>query len=250
MARPWKPRDFNSLYDRFICQEEMKFGGRAFYLRYRSRYKECIQRFAALAPPRPVDVLDVGGGQLALMCAKLWNDRGVVVDLPGPHLAYMASHGLDAAHWNLCKSEPPFATKFDVIFFCEVIEHLPVPGYVALERLRNLLRPGGVIICTTPNLYRLRNVVYMILGRPIFDYFRYPDEETSLSHVLEYSLDHLDWQFKRAGFTECRVEYSQMHHSPTNPFFRPIAWLAYPLHIVPRWRDNLVAIAHAPSDTK
>jgi hypothetical protein len=35
--------------------------------------------------------------------------------------------------------------------------------------------------------------------------------------VLEYSRDHLDWQMKRAGFTRCRVEYSQMHHSPTNP---------------------------------
>ena len=86
MARPWKPRDFDSLYERFICQDEMQFGGRAFYLRYRSRYKECIQRFAALAPPHPVDVLDVGGGQLALMCDKLWNDHGVVADLPGPHL--------------------------------------------------------------------------------------------------------------------------------------------------------------------
>lgn len=117
IARSWKPRDFDSLYERFICQDEMQFGGRAFYVRYRSRYKECIQRFAALAPPHPVDVLDVGGGQLALMSTKLWNDHGVVADLPGPHLEYMAKHGLEAIHWNVCKSELPISGKFDFVFF-------------------------------------------------------------------------------------------------------------------------------------
>jgi SAM-dependent methyltransferase len=250
MARLWKPDEFDSLYERYICRDEMQFGGRAFYLRYRSRYKECIRRFAALAPDHAVDVLDVGGGQLALMCTKLWQDRSVAVDLPGPHLSYMAEHGVQTIHWNLCKSELPSDAKFDFVFFSEVIEHLPVPGYIALERLRKVLRPGGVLICTTPNLYRLRNVVYMALGRPIFDNFQYPDDDVALGHVLEYSRDHLDWQFKKAGFKQYRVEYSQMHHLPTNPLFRPLAWLGYPLHIVPRWRDNLVATSYASPETE
>jgi SAM-dependent methyltransferase len=250
MARPWKPRDFDSVYERFICQEEYQFGGRAYYLRYRSRYKECIRRFAALAPPCPLDVLDVGGGQLALMCMKLWNDHGVVADLPGPHMTYMAGLGLQTANWNLLKADPPFAGKFDFIFFSEVIEHLPIPGYIALERLRKVLKPGGILICTTPNLYRLRNVVFMALGRQIFDNFQYPEEDVPLLHVLEYSRDHLDWQFKRAGFTQCRVEYTQFHHWPTNPLHRPLALLGYPLHLVPRWHDYLVATAYAPAATK
>jgi SAM-dependent methyltransferase len=248
MARLWKPREFDSLYERFICQEEFQFGGRAYYLRYRSRYRECLHRFAAMAPSHPVDVLDVGGGQMALMCTKLWNDRGVVSDLPGAHLSYMASLGVEAVQWNLLKAEPPFIARFDFLFFSEVIEHLPIPGYIVLERLRKVLRPGGAIICTTPNLYRLKNVFSMALGLPIFDYFQYPDEEKALGHVLEYSRDHLDWQFKKAGFTQCHVEYSQMHHLPTNPLLRPLALLGYPLHIVPRWRDTLLATAHAPAD--
>jgi SAM-dependent methyltransferase len=247
MTRPWKPRDFDLLYERFICADEFQFGGPAYYRRYRSRYKECAQRFAALAPSPPVDVLDVGGGQLALMCTKLWGDHGVVADLPGRHLSYMAGHGVEAIHWNLLKGEPPFSAKFDFVFFSEVIEHLPIPGYIVLERLRKVLRPGGVIICTTPNLYRLRNLVFMVLGRPVFDYFQYPDAEVALSHVLEYSRDHLDWQFKKAGFKQRRVEYCQMHHQLTNRLLRPLGWLGYPLHMVPHWRDTLVAIAHAPT---
>jgi hypothetical protein len=89
----------------------------------------------------------------------------------------------------------------------------------------------------------------MALGLPIFDHFQYPDGDTALGHVLEYSRGHLDWQFKKAGFTQYRVEYSQMHHLPTNPLNRPLALLGYPLHMVPRWRDNLVATAYAPADT-
>jgi len=109
----------------------------------------------------------------------------------------MEEHGVKTVHWNLCTSEPPFTRKFDAVFFSEVIEHLPIPGHVVLERLRKVLRPGGVIICTTPNLYRLRNVVYMTFGLPIYDYFRIPDDDTGLSHVIEYSRDHLQWQFEK-----------------------------------------------------
>lgn len=79
MAREWKPRAFDALYERFVCRDEMELGGRAYYFRYRSRYKECIRRFAALVPADPIGVLDVGGRQLALMGMKLWKDRRTAV---------------------------------------------------------------------------------------------------------------------------------------------------------------------------
>ena len=52
----------------------------------------------------------------------------------------MAGQGVETIHWNLCKSDPPFVAKFDFVFFSEVIEHLPIPGYIVLERLRKALR--------------------------------------------------------------------------------------------------------------
>ena len=96
MSLPWKSDQFDSLYERYICKEEYQFGGQSYYLTQRSRYKECMRRYAALAPPEAIDVMDVGGGQLALLAAKLWNDHGVVADLPGPHLTYIAGLGMEA----------------------------------------------------------------------------------------------------------------------------------------------------------
>ncbi|HZC23857.1 MAG TPA: class I SAM-dependent methyltransferase [Candidatus Binatia bacterium] len=245
--REWNPKQFDAVYDQFVARDEIAFGDRQYYLRYRSRYKLCIERFAQLMPPNQRNVLDIGGGQLAMICMKLWGDRGTVVDLPGPHLDYMARHGVDIKVWNLCEEDAPFSDRFDFIFMSEVIEHIPIPGYIVLERLRKLLKPGGVLLCTTPNLYRIRNMIYMITGHQIFDHFQYPDRHISLSHVIEYSREHLEWQFQRAGFSRCKVELVEMHHSVNNPFLRPLGWLRYPLYAVPRWRANLIATAYAPA---
>ena len=135
-----------------------------------------------MAPATPVDVLDIGGGQLALLCKELWADRACVADINvvGPLFDYLQSQGVQTVQWDLCKEEQPFSQQFDFIFFSEVIEHLPLPGHIVLERLRRALKPGGILICSTPNFYRLRNVVYVALGLRIYDYLRMP-EGSSLS---------------------------------------------------------------------
>jgi hypothetical protein len=79
----------------------------------------------------------------------------------------------------------------------------------------------------------------------IFDYFRM-GEGSSLGHVIEYSRDHLQWQFEQAGFKDCRIELCQLHHSSTNLVFRIMLWIGHPLLLVPHFRAYLLAIAHAP----
>jgi 2-polyprenyl-3-methyl-5-hydroxy-6-metoxy-1,4-benzoquinol methylase len=249
MARTWNSKKFKAAYEDLICQSPfaVHFGSPDYYSRYRLRYQRFLRSFCELAPPTAVDVLDIGGGQLALLCKHLWADRACVADIAicGPLFDYLQSQSVEAVQWDLCKAEQPFIGQFDFIFFSEVIEHLPLPGHVVLERLRRALKPGGTLICSTPNFYRLRNVVYLALGLPIFDYFRMP-EESGLSHVIEYTRDHLQWQLEKAGFKDCHVSLCQMHRSSTNPLFRIMSWIGYPLLVVPRFRAALFAVARAP----
>jgi SAM-dependent methyltransferase len=213
-----------------------------YYRRYRSRYQWVLARYATMAPAAPQDVLEVGGGQLAFLAQGLWSDRAVVADISTTCFPSLTQNGVTCRLWNLARDPYPADDAFDFILFSEVLEHLPVPGHVALAKLRALLRPGGHLILTTPNLYRLRNAVFLVAGRPLFDHFDLPSDSGS-GHVLEYSREHLCWQLERAGFTDYSVDLEHFGHVPKRRVDRSLVALGAPLRRVPRYRDNLVARA-------
>jgi len=108
MSRAWDPKKFDSIYAEFIQQNAfaVHYGSPNHYSRYRSRYKSLVKRFCSLAPATPVDVLDIGGGQLALLCKPLWADNACVADLNirGPLFDYLRSQKVPAVQWNLYKN--------------------------------------------------------------------------------------------------------------------------------------------------
>ena len=246
MTRVWNQAEFERNYKDLIVEGHFN-ENKTYYPRYRSRYEYLLRRYANIAPPVPQRVLDIGGGQLALMTSALWGDDCHAADIGGTHLDYLRSKCVSTTEWNLCLEPAKFELEFDVVFFSEVIEHLPIPAHEVFRKVHQGLKPDGVMICSTPNLYRLRNIVYLILGLPIFDNFRTPDGE-GLGHVIEYSAEHLQWQIQRAGFDNIVVDLVQFHHSPVNVLFRLMYWVGSPLFLVARFRDNLVATARRKQD--
>lgn len=216
-----------------------------YYPRYRSRYETILLRYAKHAPPHAVDVLDIGGGQLSYLALSLWGDHACVADIDTSNFEALGNRGIHTFQWDVARDDPPADRRFDAIFFSEVIEHLPVPGHIVLRRLRVLLRPGGLLLCSTPNLYRLRNIVYLIRGQQVFDHFDRPGER-GYGHVLEYSAEHLAWQFGRAGFVGYSVERRDFGHIPHARGDRILAAIGAPLRWIPRYRDNLLAVARVP----
>jgi hypothetical protein len=73
--------------------------------------------------------------------------------------------------------------------------------------------------------------------------------DRGLGHVIEYSKDHLEWQLNRAGFSQIQVALEQFHHHPNRILPRILSWMFYPLFVVPRFRDNLLATARAPIES-
>lgn len=59
--------------------------------------------------------------------------------------------------------------SFDVVLFCEILEHLLSDPVHALTEIRRVLKPGGCLVLTTPNVARLDNVRKMISGENIYD---------------------------------------------------------------------------------
>ncbi|HKC64331.1 MAG TPA: glycosyltransferase [Pyrinomonadaceae bacterium] len=58
---------------------------------------------------------------------------------------------------------------FDVVLFCEIIEHLLYDPVHALTEIKRILKPGGVLVLTTPNVARLDNVRKIIAGENVYD---------------------------------------------------------------------------------
>lgn len=103
-----------------------------------------ISHINATAPVlgRPLRLLDVGAGP-CLLRTRL---------APVAHLIAYQSHDVDRAHPHDYYDTASITGQFDVVVNAEVIEHLDLPGKLALiSELFRLTAPGGWLALTTPN---------------------------------------------------------------------------------------------------
>jgi SAM-dependent methyltransferase len=105
------------------------------------------------------------------------------------------SFTFDYLNNNVDSQDIPHGEPFDVILFCEVIEHLVSDPLNALRRIKEKLKPGGTLILSTPNVNRLENITKMLVGQNIYDpisgygvYGRHNREYNK--HELFLMLDH------------------------------------------------------------
>lgn len=88
--------------------------------------------------------------------------------------------------------------SFDVVLFCEIVEHLLRDPVAVLHEVRRVLRPGGTLVMTTPNVARLENVMRLVEGANIYDlYSAYPYGR----HVREYTRHELVSLLEFMGFS-------------------------------------------------
>lgn len=236
-------RKFDELYDSAVIGAGF-FESDEYYRLERERYWRSLQFFARLPLPSPARILEVGGGQLAVMCKNLFGDDCTVGDISKRFSSPLDRQGIPLIECNLLSDDFPDAREqFDALALLEVIEHLPLPPYVVLDRVKKFLKPGGVIFITTPNLFRLRNLARMIAGVEFLDRFMLPMPGQGLGHQLEYSAEHLKWQIEQAKLELILLEHDELGHAGHSPKARLARKLLSPLTARPRWRDELVAAA-------
>jgi glycosyltransferase involved in cell wall biosynthesis/SAM-dependent methyltransferase len=113
--------------------------------------------------------------------------------------------------------EEPFPymdESFDVVLFCEIIEHLLSDPVHALIEIRRILKPGGVVVLTTPNVARLDNVRKIISGENIYD--PYSGHGPYGRHNREYTQEDLFNLLSANGFTVRTLFTANVNPGPTS----------------------------------
>jgi SAM-dependent methyltransferase len=239
--------EFDIAYEKYIMQKEfLEYGD--YYRIEKSRYWHTFKYYCQIGLPDDAEILEIGGGQLAILANKILRHKAVVGDVSAAYDQSVSDADIDHVVCNLIDDDPSdFEARFDAIALLEVIEHIPLPGYITLSKAAKWLKPGGYILITTPNLFRLRNLVRMLMGKDFVDYFTYPQPGQGLGHQLEYSADHLYWQIERAGLEVVNITHDQLGQTGHSTFARAARFLTAPLRMRGKWREELVAIARLPA---
>jgi 2-polyprenyl-3-methyl-5-hydroxy-6-metoxy-1,4-benzoquinol methylase len=160
----------------------------------------------------------VGYGELALTMRKMYPLINVYgVEHPcrsylsnSEYVNTMAVSKVKIVGVDLRKGKIPFRdSSFNIVLFCEVIEHLPPTDVPAiLSELVRVLKHKGVIILASPNLISLINRIVFIMGKTVFapainlDY-----AEDTFGHIRLYTTEEI-----RELAANCGLQYESGYY--------------------------------------
>ena len=146
----------------------------------------------------------------------------------------------DLEHFDAEKDRFPYDDGyFSTVLCCELIEHLPNDPMHMMSEVNRVLKSGGHLVLTTPNVSSLRAVSAILQGfHPMFypAYIR-PRKEGQFDprHAREYTPREMEKLFQNAGFEVTLIE--------TGPFLEePKPEL--------RWVDHLLEHYILPQDLR
>jgi SAM-dependent methyltransferase len=145
-------------------------------------------------------VLDVGCRYGALTRSYLDGNDVVGVDVDREALAEAAKLGIET-HWADADAPLPFPdASFDVVVAGELLEHIRDPAGLVDEAAR-VLRPGGRIVGSVPNGFRLKHRLRFLAGLE-------PDEDPTHLHLFSAGKIHAllaGWDEPELSFVASRL---------------------------------------------
>ena len=140
-------------------------------------------------------VLDLGCRSGALTRHFLEGNEVVGLDVDHAALAKAEALGIQPVSANVEDHLPFEDASFDAVVAGELLEHLRFPDEVVGE-IRRVLRPGGVLVGSVPNAFRLQSRLRFVRGRS-------PEDDPTHLHMFSPGAV----RELLAGFDDVRLSY-------------------------------------------
>ncbi|HEX4134468.1 MAG TPA: glycosyltransferase [Bryobacteraceae bacterium] len=155
------------------------------------------------------------------------------------HKSIVSEHGetfeCDVDLFDAERDVYPYAdASFDTVLCCELIEHLFSDPMHMMSEINRILKPGGHVLITTPNLGSLRAIAGILQGYhpslfPAYIRPRAAGEEAEARHNREYVPMEMQHLLTDSGFEVVRLETGEFLDEPHPEF----GWIA---HLLERYR--------------
>ncbi|MEO5957081.1 MAG: methyltransferase domain-containing protein [Nitrospiraceae bacterium] len=139
-----------------------------------------------------------------------------------------------------------------LVFALEIVEHLTSPFHLMTEAYR-LLKPGGHVVITTPNVTRIGNIFKLLIGRSPNDRlappgYNDPNDEWR-PHAREYAMHELAEMLRHIGFEVALSRFflgEDTQDCQQTARQSAIDWAKVPFYLVPHLRGSLLILGRKP----
>lgn len=228
---------------------------KAYFFEHFHRYLKTLE-FIPAEKLKNSTVVDAGcvPGHLALACKLLGAAKVVGLDYDPDRFGFrqkLEKQGIAVYKCRLGEDKIPLPDATgDFVIFTEVIEHLPCVPKAVLAEFWRILKPGGRLIITTPNVKNLANILRTLFGKSVSPNSAWVAAKPEQYHHHEYELNELAAAVSAAGFKIKKTAFiagteAAILKSRFETKIPRLISLTYALFaaILPRWRSYLFASA-------
>jgi glycosyltransferase involved in cell wall biosynthesis/SAM-dependent methyltransferase len=112
---------------------------------------------------------------------------------------------------------PYLNEHFKTVLCCELLEHLPTDPMHMMGEINRILKPGGNLVLTTPNIASLRSIAAVLQGfhpQLFSTYLRPQQGETDARHHREYTPLEIRQLLENSGFEVMLLETGPFRDEP------------------------------------